>query len=237
MNDADLKSFTSRKLDLMSAINSDTRLKMSARVVAHELLQYASPEGEIFPSQELIGRTIDLKPRMVKYCIAALQKAGWIEVRRPSRTKSNRYYFDASQVDGLKARRQMIRDELAAMRGNTLPLKSGKDVQSIAPHDVQSIAPARGNTLPPNTSGYHLEGNTLSQGHDKKDIEVGVYAHARPEKGTGAAAHSHPPQPIHTPPPAQASRFGTVDPMVSLDALEIEMQERAAKRRRREYQE
>lgn len=200
-------NFTTWKLDLMNAINADTRLTMTQRVVAHELLFYANEKtGEIYPSQELLGNTLGIKPRAMRTCISQLVAHGWLTVFRFNRTTSNRYVFDDSSVEFFNRRRQRIRDELNAARGTKMPVNKPEDRHQTAPHERHDTASRTGTKLPPNTSSEHVEGEHLKMGRDKKDIEVEQYARK------GAAAYVAP----------------------DFDSLEIEIAERQAKARRRE---
>ncbi len=189
---ADRRNFniTTWKLDIMNAVNADTRLRMSDRVIAHELLYYASEDGEIFPSQELLANTVGLKPRAIKGCIKRLVDAGWVRVHRQNRSKSNRYLLSDANVEFFNRRRQKVRDELASVRGTKMPLRNHRE--------GQNGAPVRGTKMPPNTSSEH--------------VKVGI-------EGTGIGIG-----------PSAARPYVAPD----FDTMQIEIEGRAAKARRRE---
>lgn len=235
----DAKSFTSWKMDWINALMIGVGPREFRVAVC--LLQHANSRTKlIMPAQARVAKLLGSSTKAVERAVKELITGGWIEVTRTNRQRSNHYQFVEAKRMAMIDLRQSREDEWEVIRrrsdqtevrGQELP-----DQTQVSPREQTEVS------VPDQTEvgGKHLkgtpEGEHLNPGHDKKDIEVRVYAHARPENGTDAAARSYRPQPNHTLPPAQTSRFGTVDPFASLDALEIEMQERQAKMRRREYQ-
>lgn len=175
MSEPDLKSFASRKFDIINAIVCDPRLRPSTTRVATALLSFANAKTwAIYPSQERVALMVDLQPRMVRSAIAQLVATGWLHKERTNRRTTNQYFFEEKNIGPIRDRLDRISDEFGAMRGTKMPLKAGYDRQDTADHDRQDIAADTGNILPPNTPSEPPEVTTHSPGQDKESTEFSV---------------------------------------------------------------
>jgi primosomal protein N' len=77
------QSFTSRKMDWMTAAAYDRRLKPSDFRIAFVIAQHINKKtGKAFPSREEIADKANTSVPTVKRTIKLLQETGWITVRR-----------------------------------------------------------------------------------------------------------------------------------------------------------
>lgn len=237
MAEDDRKTFTSQKLDLMNALVADIELTMSDRVVALRLLAHAdSSTWEIFPSQVRIALEIGLKQRAVKYCIKRLAETGWLVAERTNRRLSNRYRFSFDRVGQITDRLNLIRDELAALRGTALPIKKTVEGQNGAPERGSKMPLVRGTALPPNTLRLSPEVTPTSAGAEDEVPSLGAEVSFDGEPAGAVAPHnaSKPAGGSQAPAPSSSllnskafreARNGhvTVDPFTSLDRLEADI--------------
>jgi len=205
--DTDLKSFTSWKLDWINALMIGVEHREFRVAVC--LLQHANRETKlIMPSQRRIALLLGCSVRAVERAIGKLVADGWLRAVRRNRQMSNQYHFVEARREAMIDLRQYREDEWEIIRGRSDPSEvSGQ--KSPDPSEVSGREPSEVSGLEPtDVTGKHLnttpEGNTQRLGYDKKD-EVGQYTReARP----------------------------LVEP--DFDALQIEIEERRAKARRRE---
>lgn len=69
------------------------------KLVLLALADNASDEGECWPSQATIARKTDLSEQGVRNQLAALEKRGWLKVRKSQGKTANRYLLTLNAVD------------------------------------------------------------------------------------------------------------------------------------------
>ena len=71
------------------------------RAVAYELLTYWSPGGTVFPSVTTLADGLGLKPRMVQYHLARLERVGlWVRIGRTGRTNIYALHLPGEAQEG-----------------------------------------------------------------------------------------------------------------------------------------
>lgn len=206
MEDEEIKSFTSWKLDWINALMIGVDHREFRTAVC--LLQHANRETKlIMPSQQRIALLLGCSPTAVKRAIGKLVRDGWLKVVRFNRQMSNQYRFVEAKREAMVDLRQFREDEWQVLRrkseGSETPPQKSPEGAEVPRREGAEVLPPEGAEVTPEHLKGTPEGNTLRMGMDKRDVSVGQYV-----------------------------RPGYVAP--DFDAMEIEIQERQAKARRRE---
>ena len=91
------------------------------RAVAYELLTYWSPGGTVFPSVKTLADGLGIKPRMLKYHLARLERVGlWVRIRRKGQTNLYELHLPGEAQEGFS---------------------QPKGVQSVAPPPCNQLHP------------------------------------------------------------------------------------------------
>ena len=76
-------------ISLLRAACDAFHIKGGARLLAFELLSFWSPNGTVFPSLPTLAEGVGLKPRMVQYHLAHLERVGlWVRHDRTGTTNT-----------------------------------------------------------------------------------------------------------------------------------------------------
>ena len=98
------------------------RIRGMCRAVAYELLRYWKPGGTVFPSLATLAESLGLKPRMVRYHLAHLERVGlWVRHGRIGTTNTYELVLPGG------------RQPIAGGGGNPLPVEVTKEATT----DVQ----------------------------------------------------------------------------------------------------
>jgi predicted RNA binding protein YcfA (HicA-like mRNA interferase family) len=110
----DEASLRAAKLAWRETLNRDAALTVSAHRVATYFCEVATVDG-IFPGQERMALEFDVSVRSIRDGIAALQKRGWIVVRRKGNGRTNDYALATNSVlvAAIEMRRQSVKDMIA----------------------------------------------------------------------------------------------------------------------------
>ena len=120
-------------ISLLRAACDAFHIKGGARLLAFELLSYWSPNGTVFPSLATLAEGVGLKPRMVRYHLARLERVGlWVRHDRTGTTNT----YELRLPGG--------RQPIAGGGGNPLPVEVTKEVTT----EVQRKRCACGNSWP-----------------------------------------------------------------------------------------
>lgn len=253
------RPFTSWKLALWDAISMDAELNPTERLIAWRLLQHINRDTRaIFPTQRRLAIQMAVSEQTVKQSIAVLIERGWLTKKRRNRRQSNRYEFvetliepvksevdDCVNSDTLRVRKRTVKKSL---RVRKLPLVTGKKLPLV-----------RVRKLPPNTERELPEEEHLNECRNEEkntpelvdgqgavspskakavpalDAALAKIDPSRRSNATKAGDGSQPvPLASHSPAKRPLASFNG-KPVIppDFDTLEIEQQEREAKRRRR----
>ena len=120
-------------ISLLRAACDAFHVKGGARLLAFELLSYWSPNGTVFPSLATLAEGVGLKPRMVRYHLARLERVGlWVRHDRTGTTNT----YELRLPGGVQP--------IAGGGGNPLPVEVTKEVTT----EVQRNHCACGNSWP-----------------------------------------------------------------------------------------
>ncbi len=111
------------------AVREEHRLSTRAKAVAAALSDYMdNTTGRCWPTVERIGRDLSYSPRSVKYGLAELKEAGYLEVER----KRNQPSRKIARFPATKERK--------VQRVAPSKRQDGRKVQRVAPRKVQPVA-------------------------------------------------------------------------------------------------
>ncbi|QMV02590.1 hypothetical protein GHV40_14370 [Devosia sp. D6-9] len=158
-------NFTSRKLDVLSAVAQDPRVSSGEFRVFFLLVQYArSSDGTMYPAQDRIALQMGAKPRWVRACIDGLVKKGWLSKSRPNRQRTNIYRVEMRNVNAIIDRITSLLDQ----RAETINAKSDrhKNVSQERSDRHNSASPERHDR-----ASKHLSRTPEYMGMDKRDSQ------------------------------------------------------------------
>lgn len=230
----DLKTFTSRKLDLLDALSMDPEVKPNEFRVAFRLVQHANSESfAIFPSQDRIALQLGIDTRSVRRCLDGLVLKGWLRRERPNRQMSNNYTFCEEKVDAMGDRLRWLAEEarLRSERANRSSQKSSDRAQMSTP-DRAVLSSLDRTVLPPKHLKGTPKGNTFTRGHDRQGQSVKQHWSAGGDgdqtvpRSSQAESSQLVPMPGNQSEGAVKALRGYVDPKPNLDRIEAEMNRR-----------
>lgn len=184
MSEADNRTFTSWKLDILNAMSIDPRITASDFRVAFRLMQHVNAKtGACFPSQDSLSEEAVMKERSVRQCIANLRRHGWIDVTARSsggRGKSNLYRFLQKHVNAMldrmcelqEARRE--RRTAGALTIDYRHVDAGEKVTT----GISTTVPT-GMEMPPNTYIEHPQESQAKRGDTTLRRKENSYSRAK----------------------------------------------------------
>jgi DNA-binding transcriptional MocR family regulator len=160
-----IRSFTSRKLEILDAISMDPRVTAAEFRVAYRLIQHQNAEtGAIFPSQDRLASQIGVKERTVRANIAGLVKKGWLDVNRRNMRTANLYAFKDKHVNEILDRQITLNETRKAERvGLARPTvdRQLNDAQTMVTGKIMPVV--TGSEMTVNTSTLHLNKNHIEE--------------------------------------------------------------------------
>lgn len=101
------RTFTSWKLDVITAIFSDIRLSDGEKVFAFSLMQHVNARSRIaWPTLIRLAAIMNVNHSTVKRHSAKLEKTGWIKRCRKNKRGSYRYQFDDKQCNAIEEQKE-----------------------------------------------------------------------------------------------------------------------------------
>jgi len=140
-----------------TALLYDPNVSEGAVRVWAALASYADSDGACFPGQERLAERLGRSPDSVHRAIAALRKAGWLEVTRRGLGMTNLYRLRRSPRDGLGAERG-IDSGLSAEQDSGPSAEEELEPVELHPEELQ---PTRARTRSTGVATSTLAGRNL----------------------------------------------------------------------------